>query len=298
MKRVLAVIAAAAMIAGAVLLRSRLGSDGPSPEAARLRIGCAVVVAEPCREWATKAGFDVVVLADPPPATGYGAAVGALDAVVAPEPFGAQALALPGPAAAVATSLVVLVTRADDQGRLRGPGSAWSDAIDDGQRLWIEPDGSWFAPVVRAGLVAAALTADAQTNGTSPPALAELAAQDLRTDAVLAAGDDLAAATSAASSPDARDAISAMAARELDIVATVAAAAGKRSSQKVTTPEPEVAVTITLTPRADLAERGRLDATAAALTAALQAAGWAAPGGAGSGVAEELLIGIAAELRS
>lgn len=298
MKRLLAVIAAAAMIAGAVLLRSRLGADGPSPASARLRVGCASVVAEPCRAWATAAGFDVIELSDPPPPTGYAAAVGPLDAVVAAEPYGAQAFALPGPAVPVATSPVVLVTRADDQGRLRGPRSAWSDAIDDGQRLWIEPDGSWLAPVVRAGLAAAALT-EATIVGTPPPALDEMAAQDLRNDAVLAAGDDLAAATKAASSsPDARDAISAMAARQLDIVATVAVAAGKRSSQKVTTPEPAVAVTITLTPRADLPDRDRLDATAAALTAALKAAGWGDPGGPGSTIAEELLIGIAAELRS
>lgn len=309
MKRAVAVIAAIAMITGAIAIRSRTGG-GVADRPVSLTVGCASVVAEPCRRWAGAEGFRVVVLRDPPPLTGYPVEretdVGSgLDVVVAPEPFAGMAFQSSSTPVPAAVSPVVVVIRAGDTTRMQEPATAWSDAIDADSRLWIEPPDGWLGPVVVAGLVAAELALDAGGGGLPVPAIDSLAANDLSSDAALDALADLTAARRRANdaSPTARDAIGAMVALAIDVVGTVEAAAGKRETQRVVTPTPEVSATISIAWRSDLADRQasliRSEALTARLTAGLAAAGYRAPAtGTGPSVAPALLIGLAQELRS
>ncbi len=121
-------------------------------------------------------------------------------------------------------------------------------------RLWAEPDGGWYGPVVVAGLVAAELSRAAAVAGTPAPAIDALAANDLQADAVLDALADLrqARGRGRTAGDGAADAIGAMSAREIDAVATVKAAAGTRATQKAFVPTPAVAATVSLAHRADL----------------------------------------------
>lgn len=304
MKRLLAVIVSIALIGGAIAVRSRTGG-GAVDRPVRLTVGCASVVIAPCRAWAQASGFTVVELGDPPPLTGYPVPADTdaaqIDVVVAPEPFAGFALGPTDPPQAVASSPVVLVVRAADSTTVRSPATAWSDAIDAGVRVWSETPGSWFAPVVVAGLIVSEVTRDAAQAGTAVPEPSKLARNDLDSDAALDALADLTTARGRASSSIATtsDAIGAMLGLEIDVVATLRARAGTRARQRVITPEPKVTAVVSVAVRRDLPgdDRARIDT--AALTRRLRTAGFDPPAAPGpSEVSQELLIGLAEELRS
>jgi hypothetical protein len=307
MKRAIAVIAALAMIVGAIVFRRQSGPE-PATKTA-LIVGCASVVEKPCRTWATGVGYGVRII---PVAPAIGASpvpelVG-LDLFVGPEPwakvvneggFFADGVAGSDPLPSVATvvvasSPVVLVARTDDATRLTSPTSAWADALDAKTRLWSER--SWLSPVVQASVTVSALSIEAKTAGTKPLPVEKLAGNDLQTDAVLDALADFAAVTSGtASLRTTSGALAAMLnAREIDAVATVKAAAGNRPNQRIVTPEPAVYASISLAIRPGR----KLTGPTTALTAALQQAGWDAPRTGAGQVSTQLLEGLAAQMPS
>jgi hypothetical protein len=296
MKRIAAVIAAIAMIAGAFLLRSR--SDD-SKEAASITVGCATVVATPCQRWAQQSGYGSMVLTDVPPPTGYAedgpVGVGTVDIIVAPEPYAAVAFRSASTPTPVGASRVVIVVRTGDSTTVRDARTAWSDVIDAGSRLWVEPDSSWLAPPVRAGLVVSELDRAAREN--NEPALNPntLARNDLENDVVRDAFSDLAAATSGNRTlSDTSDAVASMNARVIDAVGTVQAVAGSRSTQEAVPTEPAAWATIAVVSRDGLQTPTPVPVDT--LRTALQRAGWVQPPAETTPI--ELLIGIAAELRS
>jgi hypothetical protein len=308
MKRALAVIAALAMIAGAIVFRRSSDPATPSmPD--RLVVACASVIEAPCKAWGQSAGYDVRVIASPPkigPDTET--MLTDIDLFVAPEPWVAiastsfptgnsEAAPTPNEPIVVASSPVVLVARADDQTLLRKNDTAWADAIDAKTRLWGEQ--SWLAPVVEGGLAVSALSADAKATGEPPIPVEQLAGNDLQTDAVLDALADLAAAQSrgGSSSRNASDAIGAMNAREIDVVATVEAWAKKRPNQRVVIPTPPVNASIAVAIRPGLSSNAA-KGPFPELTAALQRADWKAPTTGAGTVGAKLLEGLAAQMPS
>jgi hypothetical protein len=304
MKRVIAVIAALAMIAGAIVFRRSSDGDGSgSGKSATVVVGCAAVIEDPCARWAAASGYTSTIIKEPPPiGSGAEAALQGIDVFVAPQPWASLAsLGFPirtgateevEPATVVASSPVVLVKRSDDSTVLTTPGVAWDEAIDADTRLWAEA--SWLAPVVEAGLVVSALAEEAKTSGEAAIPIDQLAGNDLASDAVVEANADFAAAQAGgnSSSKTASDAIGAMSAREIDVVATVKALAGNRTSQSVVTPTPLVTATIALTVRPDLGTTPN----ASTLTTELRAKGWDPPTTTGVSVGAKLLEGLAARL--